>query len=617
MAKRLLENTESHVGQNLHAGGISMNALGKLSNVGKKSLERENKAIFQTMQRTIEMPCGPGTSVPWTFAQPALLVQEMVSRSPALQEAFLSALASSPSSPSQMWRTIVAYDETAPGNNRQAHNPRKNMVLSFTWLELGADMITAELAWFTPCVLRSSLIGQIDGHWPHCLKVMLHQMFKGDLSFCAAGVPLELCGQHVTIYSRLHGLLSDNDGLRMGLDLKGPSGHRPCLECFNVWSKGFPVGPNSVDITCSNEGARPALHSDTLEQFMRELADNCKKKEDGALTKKAWDELQRGLGINWNPSGLLADWTFCRQANLLQCIRKDYMHGVLHHGSLEIEMKLFMQACFDKLGFRIGDWRSVFEAGWRLPASAGSRVAGLAKLFHANVKDWNLHAPAKDMLTMAIILRHFVEKTMLTHEGIAPEAQCFVLLCEIVCWAHRVKKSPGDPAVRAGLRQGIQDHFARHKDVYGTGSVVPKFHYNMHLAQQIEQDSCLIDMFVIERHHTVVKRLANHVRKTTTYESSVLSSLVTWQAHALADAALSFKPVLASSVKAEEAGALSARRIDGVGRSVSAGDMVRHGDSAGEVMACIQKDGIFSSRCKYSGLWNAARTRDGTAALPM
>ena len=70
------------------------------------------------------------------------------------------------------------------------------------------------------------------------------------------------------------------------------------------------------------------------------------------------------------------------------------------------------------------------------------------------------------------------------------------------------------------------DHMKAFIRAYGVEHVKPKAHWNVDVGAQFLQDMAVVDMFIVERTHLDVKRIADHVRNTARFERSVLSRLL-------------------------------------------------------------------------------------------
>lgn len=80
---------------------------------------------------------------------------------------------------------------------------RKAMVLSFTFLELGQAALSAEWAWFTPIVVRTTMMNDVAGGWSAMLAVFLHRLLLSPGGgLLTAGVALPFPGQPRMLYAR-------------------------------------------------------------------------------------------------------------------------------------------------------------------------------------------------------------------------------------------------------------------------------------------------------------------------------------------------------------------------------------------------------------------------------
>jgi hypothetical protein len=226
---------------------------GKKRKFERKYIAAERLEIWEALEVTVELPTADGEGdFEFIFAEPALLLQRVVNSSPALQTAFVDAVAKSGRPTRERpWQMVVGFDEFIPGNQFRPESGRKSMVLSFTVKQLGKRFLGCEDAWLTPVVLRAREMKKVQGGWAACLTVFLRRALHGPLGLSVVGATLLLHGQPLLLFLDLGILLSDNDGIRMALDCKGAAGLRPCPCCVNVWKKGsLPHGENMVEITC-------------------------------------------------------------------------------------------------------------------------------------------------------------------------------------------------------------------------------------------------------------------------------------------------------------------------------------------------------------------------------
>jgi hypothetical protein len=157
----------------LHKGGVSMTGLASLiatlrgvdpsgANWDRRVLGEANQQIFNRIKCADAVRMLSGVHWSWLYVDPGKLLTLLVGESAALQSLYDEAWARSPSTPSAPWSLAVAYDEFVPGNKLSTDQTRKTMVVSFTFLELGAAALSRGTVWVTPVTVRSSAIAQVQ-----------------------------------------------------------------------------------------------------------------------------------------------------------------------------------------------------------------------------------------------------------------------------------------------------------------------------------------------------------------------------------------------------------------------------------------------------------------------
>ena len=104
------------------------------------------------------------SGVPWSwlYVDPGKLLTVLLSESAALQGLYDQAWARSPATIQAPWSLVVAYDEFVPGNKLSTDQTRKTMVVSFTFLELGAAALSRGTVSTTPVSVRSAAIAKVQ-----------------------------------------------------------------------------------------------------------------------------------------------------------------------------------------------------------------------------------------------------------------------------------------------------------------------------------------------------------------------------------------------------------------------------------------------------------------------
>lgn len=229
------------------------------------------------------------------------------------------------------------------------------MVVAASFLQFDRPALSDERAWFTIATLRSRKIEAVPGGWSHMLALLLKSIFS---TLATAGIALAL-GTPFLLYAKLGILISDNEGLKMGLNVKGYGGLRPCFKCYNIWNKGkAPHGHE--EISCDDERRFQPMRRDTLREYVNALRAAVVRYSNGEITMAALDDMEKAIGINGDLRGLLFDSDLSELINILDVTRFDWMHGFLSGGTMQDEVARYLVAAATKCGVPILAWKEVF-----------------------------------------------------------------------------------------------------------------------------------------------------------------------------------------------------------------------------------------------------------------
>ena len=138
-------------------------------------------------------------------------------------------------------------------------------------------------------------------------------MLLGPEGFITAGVPVEVNGALVLIWSRVEIVLADGDGLRMLLSWRGANALKPCWRHSNVTAKRssalqrYAQGAHLVDITCDDHRRFVTEEAGYLEDLMDILIAAEDRYLDGSMSKPRFDEMGKASGFHADRLGLLSD----------------------------------------------------------------------------------------------------------------------------------------------------------------------------------------------------------------------------------------------------------------------------------------------------------------------
>jgi hypothetical protein len=128
-----------------------------------------------------------------------------------------------------------------------------------------------------------------------------------------------------------------------------------------------------------------------------------------------------------------------------------------------------------------------------------------------------------------------------------------------------------------------------HKVCYGGRHLKPKHHWMLDLGPQVRRDHVILDAFVVERQHLLVKSVAEHIKNTSQFEVSVLSSLINVQIKTVRELDMSDQLVGRTSQLQGMPGVLVANKIAIHSFTVTVDEVVLKGLQAGVVLACARE----------------------------
>jgi hypothetical protein len=609
--------------QNLvHTKAVSQSALesilAKLSslNIIQETVKRDELAAASHVHlgdkvHVERVQLKSGKQFEWNFVDPARLIPFMISHVEGLEQLYLRAFQAHPG---RRWRCLVTFDEFAPGNKMLVDNKRKAFNLSFSFIELSADALSQDVTWFTPVVVRSKMVSESVGGWSYFLKVFLKKLFFSPTGLSTAGVPVVVGGTPRIIHADLHGLLGDLDGLRAAYDWRGSSSLKPCVIHHNLLKKGSDLahrGANLVEVSCHDLAKLQAHTSQSLCADVNVLLAAQRRCDSGGMSKARLEEISKMSGINVNPSGLLADRQLQASVDFVQIFRVDWMHTYLQDGCFSFEGFAFLES----IGLRADQIKKALEDDWVFPKASSHKSKALSRIFDAcrqgsSGDQEKLKASASELVGVYGLLRHLADmNTALPSSSSASSrasnsssstsssssvanakresflALCACIDCLMLTKRGRVKCSES-PRVLADM---VQRHFAAHLRAYGESLLKPKHHYTLHIPPQIAADGFLFDSFTCERLHLSVKKVAEAIRNTSTYEFSVLSAMIASQSHG----SVQFDKLNPPVVEINDCGGCSlSTSLRCHGHSISVGDVVVKEDGVPcKVLACISQAG--------------------------
>ena len=463
-----------------------------MTGVGRKLLAEACHRRYHQIRVVEKFPLSDGGEFALEFADPGLLLSELVAESDALSKLYQAAF------------------EYTPGAKLKVDNRRKAMNLYFTFVNLGQAAMSDDAAWVVPLVIRHSMLQRIVGGWPRVLRAFLRRLMLGPHGLATTGLALRLGDETFVIRARLSNVLSDGEGLKVAFDWKGSSGLKPCIKHYNVFKKGSDLAhrrPGYCEVTCADATCFLTWLQKDMSASMALLNAAKKRVDEGMLPKARLDELEMSVGFNANTHSVWvdSDLTAACEIDFVSCVTYDWVHNFLQDGTFTAEVYIFLQRC-EPLGISSDDVNLFLKhESWRWPAVSTSKSKSLHRVFDAyrsssSATADKLKCSASELLGLYGMLRHFVEvkvgsRVEVHLERLSFDAACQVLDVLLLCKRGVVDVENGASA----LQDAVCNHLKLHVAAYGDQYIRPKHHWMLDIGPQFLRDRCILDAFVIER----------------------------------------------------------------------------------------------------------------------
>ena len=475
----------------------------------------------------IQLPLTSGLDFAWPVALPQNSLPYIISECKGFRDMFTEALSRRGCSWEQPWRLVLYVDEITPGNALRPDNKRKNTAVYISWLELG-DFLRLEEAWLTVGIIRSDVVKNVAGGFSRTIACLLRAIFLGPNSLSAAG---SLLPSGALFFSKLHRILCDEAAGKAVFGREGASGIKPCIDCKNVIK--IAEGEESlvayddegylVDTGCSDDTKfDPMSDADIYRAY-----DSLGVLKERGISKAMLENAQRAAGFTFDPDTLLSDLDL-RPIAKPSCYARDPMHTMLAGGVVNSETFALLRALSqDNPLFSYAFLTDFCSADWKWPKARGS--AKVSDIFSpgreaAGSKDQMFKAGASEMLSVYPLIRYFLE-VCVPADAVTKEKTSFVECCHVVDLMQGVKQH-GGLHLLPDLKARIRSFFRSHVDAYADELVRPKHHYMWHMTKQVDEDGFWLDCFVHERKHQLTKDCYNHIKNTSDFEASVLSTVL-------------------------------------------------------------------------------------------
>lgn len=400
---------------------------------------------------------------------------------------------------------IVYTDEIVPGNPLHPDNARRCSTIYISFLQW-KTFLFSELVWLPVAILRTSIIKSVSGGFSHCMRKLFEswkQSFEGDR--------LHIQNQRTYVFPiRYTVSVMDESAQHQTWSVKGSAGRRPCLKCKNAVAKyagdrldlASDVSSYFRDICCPDiDEFDPMLDTDAFE------AVDHLRRERPAISKRAFDDLQKNLGFVHNSKGILAAEGL-RHIISPSTATFDLLHCFWNSGGIAcVEVSLFVTALIsDGVTWQDIQNAAGIQVSSMHPSNPGSRKRLLTEAFFSGNAGWKASGSEHMMILPLLhlwLMLHLKESDR--WERLHAQCLSFQLLCERLYCLFALQFT-GNAMFHDLLKSKQAAHFKQFISTYGRTYVRPKHHYSLHAPGQWKKYGFCLDTKTQERKHQAVKR---------------------------------------------------------------------------------------------------------------
>lgn len=486
----------------------------------RNDIDRAVNSIMRTVGQVDELPLSEAAGTfTWHHASPQKILKYLADESAP----FAALLGETHMRHQAQWHVVLYTDEITPGNVLRPDNARKIWAFYFSFREFGASILCKEEAWIPLAVLRSTVAKNVKGQLSCATRHLLRRLFAEDDGLSTGVILNVICAgrrEQVIICAKLGNIVADEAALKAIFSSKGAAGLLPCFKCRNVVSQ--------ADLAAS-DASRYLVDMQAIDTSKFDLASNedywektdILTQRHNVPPKYRFDELQKALGLTYNPFGILADIELREFVQPVDTHTYDSMHISFSNGIGQDEIGLMLDS-IKPLGIRWEHVREYMDAAWQWPKiyKAGSAPAVFSAAREPS-GDQNFRASASEMLMIYPLLRHFVITVVAPTHKVDAEVNSFLAMCRCFDTLQDAKKFKCEPE---RLSREISEFRAAHLRVHG--EMKPKGHFLAHIPSQMRRDGLLLDCFTHERKNKDIKASCNWIDKTTNFERSGLAQSI-------------------------------------------------------------------------------------------
>lgn len=410
-------------------------------------------------------------------------------------------------------------DEITPGNVLAARTSRKCWAIYAAVLEFSLEDLSQELAWFPLMHLRSSEVEKLQGGISQVVAAVIKSIFLDGI--CDPRLGLLLPGDpSLKIFLDLKVILQDGGSHKFCWSYRGDGASKPCLLC-NLTADKASAKDDEDEAHFSSHLTYSDLRIFTSDEILASF-DRLEVKHH-QLSKQDFLLWQKAVGKTYQPLILPLDKDI-RRAGLLQPAEQyahDWMHGTCSNGTFSVAAyELFAAlpaSAWEDFGTYLTKW--VLPIHWSMKHLPQLFDAKKIKKYKQNKR---VQLQASEVLCLLPILVFWRKKIILPTGQFNDHCKAFLATAEIIFMLSEGQM--WGLASREALLATVEQALALANAC--KWHLIPKFHWPLHMADQMGRWGKLPSCFTCERKNKVVKKFATAIQNTVAFEQSLFQEIV-------------------------------------------------------------------------------------------
>ena len=301
------------------------------------------------------------------------------------------------------------------------------------------------------------------------------------------------------MFADLAMVVQDAEAHALAFGWRGAGSTKCCPLCLNIVSK------NCKLVRDPTGGTIPAYTTDTSR--FRRISDRTFKAMQHRLHQLALhhpaSELfakEQDLGFRWTPNSWLHDTELAVRP--MRVLAFDWMHCWCENGVWELELA----ACMNELskhghgGRQLHVYLQHFQ--WPKAYASGRDICKGSIQVRQRAKDVPPAGSASELLSVGPVIRKWLIDVIQPTNLCRAQVASLLLCIDVMDLLLGVNTGCISPTM---LAYAMARHYAAHVVAYGYTIFVPKFHFMLHIPEQLDRFKLLVACWVHERKHKIIK----------------------------------------------------------------------------------------------------------------